>query len=41
MWALIITGAIFLVVVGLLALSGRTDKTDDWGTGGFGSGGGG
>jgi hypothetical protein len=37
MWALIITGAIFLVFVILLALSGRTDKTDDWGTGNGGA----
>ena len=34
MWSWIIIGGILLAMVLLLALSGRTDNTDKWRTGG-------
>ena len=39
MWTWIIIGCSFLAIVLLLALSGRTDRSDKWTTGGGGMGG--
>ena len=39
MWTWIVIGGSIIVIISLLALSGRTDKTHNWPTGGMGGGG--
>jgi hypothetical protein len=36
MWTWIIIGGIILAIITLVALSGRTDRSDKWPTGGSG-----